>query len=50
MLEDAQSRKLYERRGLDVADLQKMAREELVIQMVNLIINQAIQDRASESI
>jgi type II secretion system protein E len=34
--------------GLDVADLQKMAREELVIQMVNLIINQAIQDRASD--
>ena len=34
--------------SLDVADLQKMAREELVIQMVNLIINQAIQDRASD--
>ncbi|MCW3099533.1 MAG: hypothetical protein JWL77_5151, partial [Chthonomonadaceae bacterium] len=29
--------------SLDVADLQKMAKEELVIQMVNLIINQAIQ-------
>lgn len=37
-----------EEEGLDVADLQKMAREELVIQMVNLIINQAIQDRASD--
>jgi type II secretion system protein E len=34
--------------SLDVADLQKMAKEELVIQMVNLIINQAIQDRASD--
>lgn len=34
--------------NLDVADLQKMAKEELVIQMVNLIINQAIQDRASD--
>jgi type II secretion system protein E len=33
---------------LDVDDLQKMAKEELVIQMVNLIINQAIQDRASD--
>jgi type II secretion system protein E len=34
--------------SLDIADLQKMAKEELVIQMVNLIINQAIQDRASD--
>ncbi len=34
--------------NLDVADLQKMAKEELVIQMVNLLINQAIQDRASD--
>jgi type II secretion system protein E len=34
--------------NLDIADLQKMAKEELVIQMVNLIINQAIQDRASD--
>ncbi|MCC6728877.1 MAG: type II secretion system ATPase GspE [Chthonomonadales bacterium] len=34
--------------SLDVADLQKMAREELVIQMVNMIINQGIQDRASD--
>jgi type II secretion system protein E len=34
--------------NIDVADLQKMAKEELVIQMVNLIINQAIQDRASD--
>ncbi|MEP6755092.1 MAG: type II secretion system ATPase GspE [Chthonomonadales bacterium] len=34
--------------SLDVADLQKMASEELVIRMVNLILNQAIQDRASD--
>jgi type II secretion system protein E len=34
--------------SVDVADLQKMAREELVVRMVNLIIDQAIQDRASD--
>jgi len=34
--------------GDDIADLQRMAREELVIQMVNIILNQAIQDRASD--
>jgi type II secretion system protein E len=34
--------------GLDVADLQKMAREELVIQLVNNFLNQAVQDRASD--
>ncbi len=39
---------LEDESSLDVADLQKMAKEELVIQMVNLIINQAIQDRASD--
>ncbi len=33
---------------MDVNDLAKMAKEELVIQMVNMIINQAIQDRASD--
>lgn len=50
MLEDVQAQEQVgaEEDGLDVADLQKMAREELVIQMVNLIINQAIQDRASD--
>ena len=50
MLEDAQGKEqaAAEDEGLDIADLQKMAREELVIQMVNLIINQAIQDRASD--
>ena len=41
-------RTIEDEESLDVADLQKMAREELVIQMVNLIINQAIQDRASD--
>lgn len=41
-------RAVEEEDNLDVADLQKMAKEELVIQMVNLIINQAIQDRASD--
>ncbi len=34
--------------NLDIADLQKMAKEEFVIQMVNLLVNQAIQDRASD--
>ncbi|MBM3493696.1 MAG: type II secretion system protein GspE [Armatimonadetes bacterium] len=50
MLDDVQSQEMVssEEDGLDVADLQKMAREELVIQMVNLIINQSIQDRASD--
>ncbi len=50
MIQDVQQaeRAVEEEESLDVADLQKMAREELVIQMVNLIINQAIQDRASD--
>src|SRR5207237_4964565 len=50
MIQDVQQaeRVLEDEDSLDVADLQKMAREELVIQMVNLIINQAIQDRASD--
>jgi type II secretion system protein E len=50
MLEDAQEgeQAAAEDEGLDIADLQKMAREELVIKMVNMIINQAIQDRASD--
>ncbi len=50
MLQDveAQEQSAAEEESLDVADLQKMAREELVIQMVNLLINQAIQDRASD--
>ncbi|MCS6775909.1 MAG: type II secretion system protein GspE, partial [Chthonomonadaceae bacterium] len=45
---DAERAAVEEEDSLDVADLQKMAKEELVIQMVNLIINQAIQDRASD--
>ena len=32
----------------DVADLQRMARESLVIRLVNLILRQAVQDRASD--
>jgi type II secretion system protein E len=50
MLQDAREHEqaVSEDDSLDVADLQKMAREELVIQMVNLILNQAIQDRASD--
>jgi type II secretion system protein E len=50
MLQDVreQEQAAAEEESLDIADLQKMAREELVIQMVNLIINQAIQDRASD--
>ena len=50
MLEDARGKEVAtsEDESLDVADLQKMAREELVIQMVNLILNQAIQERASD--
>jgi len=34
--------------GLDVSDLQKMASETLVIKLVNLMLHQAIQDRASD--
>ena len=33
---------------LEIADLQKMAREALVIKLVNLIMHQAIQERASD--
>src|SRR5262249_6810188 len=34
--------------GADIADLQKMAREALVVQLVNLLIHQAVQERASD--
>ncbi|MGQ9696480.1 MAG: type II secretion system ATPase GspE [Armatimonadota bacterium] len=34
--------------GPDIADLQRMATEALVIQLVNLIIHQAVQERASD--
>jgi len=33
---------------LEIADLQKMAREALVIKLVNLILHQAVQERASD--
>jgi type II secretory ATPase GspE/PulE/Tfp pilus assembly ATPase PilB-like protein len=33
---------------LNIADLQKMAREALVIKLVNLILHQAVQERASD--
>jgi type II secretion system protein E len=33
---------------LEIADLQKMAREALVIKLVNLIMHQAVQERASD--
>ncbi len=33
---------------LEIADLQKMAREALVIKLVNLLLHQAIQERASD--
>ena len=50
MIQDVKEaeRAVDDEENLDVDDLQKMAKEELVIQMVNLIINQAIQDRASD--
>jgi len=51
MLQDAQEQEqaaVADDDNVDVADLQKMAREELVIQMVNLILNKAVQDRASD--
>jgi type II secretion system protein E len=34
--------------GADIADLQKMAREALVVQLVNMLIHQAVQERASD--
>jgi len=34
--------------GTDIVDLQKMAREALVVQLVNLVIHQAVQERASD--
>jgi type II secretion system protein E len=51
MLQDAEATEAEHagaEEALDVADLQKMAQEELIIQLVNLIINQAIQDQASD--
>jgi type II secretion system protein E len=34
--------------GADIADLQKMAREALVVQLVNMLIHQAVQEGASD--
>jgi type II secretion system protein E len=51
MLQDAEAQEGADAQAeetLDVADLQKMAQEELIIQLVNLLLNQAIQDRASD--
>jgi len=51
MLQEAEAQEAgdgHAEEALDVADLQKMAQEELIIQLVNLTINQAIQDRASD--
>lgn len=47
-VEEAERAVVEDEESLDIADLQKMAKEEFVIQMVNLIINQAIQDGASD--
>ncbi|HLG76683.1 MAG TPA: GspE/PulE family protein, partial [Ktedonobacteraceae bacterium] len=47
-VEEAERAVTEDEESLDIADLQKMAKEEFVIQMVNLIINQAIQDGASD--
>jgi type II secretion system protein E len=33
---------------IEIADLQKMARETLIIKLVNLILHQAVQERASD--
>jgi len=46
-IDDMQTEEVAEE-DLEIADLQKMAREALVIKLVNLIIHQAIQERASD--
>jgi type II secretion system protein E len=46
-IDDMQTEAVAEE-DLEIADLQKMAREALVIKLVNLIIHQAIQERASD--
>ncbi len=46
-IDDMQTEEIAEE-DLEIADLQKMARESLVIKLVNLIIHQAIQERASD--
>jgi type II secretion system protein E len=46
-IDDMQAEDVAEE-DLEIADLQKMAREALVIKLVNLILHQAIQERASD--
>jgi type II secretory ATPase GspE/PulE/Tfp pilus assembly ATPase PilB-like protein len=46
-IDDMQREEIAEE-DLEIADLQKMAREALVIKLVNLILHQAIQERASD--
>jgi type II secretion system protein E len=46
-IDDMQTEEVAEE-DLEIADLQKMAREALVIKLVNLIMHQAIQERASD--
>ncbi len=46
-IDDMQREEVAEE-DLGIADLQKMAREALVIKLVNLILHQAIQERASD--
>ncbi len=46
-IDDMQAEEVAEE-DLEIADLQKMAREALVIKLVNLILHQAIQERASD--
>jgi len=50
MMQDisAQDVEVLSEEGYEIADLQRMAREELVIQLVNLLLQQAIRDRASD--
>jgi len=46
-IDDMQTEDVAEE-DVEIADLQKMAREALVIKLVNLIMHQAIQERASD--
>ncbi len=46
-IDDMQKEEIAEE-DLEIADLQKMAREALVIKLVNLILHQAVQERASD--
>ncbi len=46
-IDDMQTEEIAEE-DINIADLQKMAREALVIKLVNLIMHQAVQERASD--